>query len=40
VLTRQQGAVSIVSLNRPQRLNAITIELLRALERGIGRGAG
>lgn len=31
VLTSQQGAVRIVSLNRPQRLNAITIELLRAL---------
>ena len=31
VLTRQQGAVRIVSLNRPQRLNAITIELLREL---------
>ena len=31
VLTRQQGAVRVVSLNRPQRLNAITIELLRDL---------
>jgi enoyl-CoA hydratase/carnithine racemase len=31
VLTRNEGAVRIVSLNRPQRLNAINIELLRAL---------
>jgi enoyl-CoA hydratase/carnithine racemase len=31
VLTRQQGAVRVVSLNRPKRLNAITIDLLRAL---------
>lgn len=31
VLIRQQGAVRVVSLNRPQRLNAITIELLRDL---------
>ena len=31
VLTRQLGAVRIVSLNRPQRLNAITIEMLRQL---------
>lgn len=31
VLARQLGAVRIVSLNRPQRLNAITIEMLREL---------
>lgn len=31
MLTSQQGAVRIVSLNRPLRLNAITIELLWAL---------
>ncbi len=35
VLTRRDGAVCVVSLNRPERLNAINIELLLALNRAL-----
>ena len=31
VLYRREGNVGIITLNRPERLNAITIELLRDL---------
>jgi enoyl-CoA hydratase len=40
VLIKARGAVGELTLNRPQAMNAITIELARALEAGLRRLAG
>lgn len=37
ILVAREGGVTVVTLNRPERLNAVSIEMYRALYRVLGR---